>query len=96
FTQRPISEAPPPAGWPAGLVISNPPYGTRIGDKQELAPLYRAFGQTMLAHFSGWRVGLITSESSLAYATGLPFLPNTAPIPHGGLKVTLYQTAPLP
>ncbi|WP_406237603.1 class I SAM-dependent RNA methyltransferase [Acetobacter orientalis] len=96
FTQRPISEARPPEGCPAGLVISNPPYGTRIGDKQELAPLYRAFGQTMLAHFSGWRVGLITSESSLAYATGLPFLPNTAPIPHGGLKVTLYQTALLP
>ncbi|MFT9187301.1 MAG: class I SAM-dependent RNA methyltransferase, partial [Acetobacter orientalis] len=92
----PISEARPPEGCPARLVISNPPYGTRIGDKQELAPLYRAFGQTMLAHFSGWRVGLITSESSLAYATGLPFLPNTAPIPHGGLKVTLYQTAPLP
>lgn len=96
FEQKPASEVRPPANEPPGLVICNPPYGTRIGDKEQLAALYRAFGQTMLDHFSGWRVGLITSEPTLAYATHLPFLPNTAPIPHGGLRVALYQTAPLP
>ncbi|NLI27874.1 MAG: class I SAM-dependent RNA methyltransferase, partial [Acetobacter sp.] len=45
--------------------------------------------------FSGWRVGIVTSEPGLAHATGLPFLPQTAPVPHGGLRVSLFQTGKL-
>lgn len=95
FRQSTISEVVRPDG-PSGLVIANPPYGTRIGDKTKLLALYRALGQTLIARFSGWRVALITSDAKLARATGLPFLPTTAPVPHGGLRVTLYRTAPLP
>jgi putative N6-adenine-specific DNA methylase len=95
FHQAAISELQPPAG-PPGLVIVNPPYGNRIGDKTKLAPLYRAFGQTLVSRFSGWRVGIIASEPKLAHATGLPFLSPGAPVPHGGLRVTLFQTGPLP
>ena len=80
---------------PPGLVIVNPPFGARIGDKKSLAALYRAFGQTMMSRFTGWRVGMTTSEPSLAKASGLPFLPTSAPVPHGGLRVTLYRTGPL-
>lgn len=95
FAQQPISALVPPAG-PSGLVIANPPYGTRIGAAKTLVPLYRCFGQVMRERFSGWRVGLVTSEPFLAQATGLPFLPADAPVPHGGLKVNLWRTAPLP
>jgi putative N6-adenine-specific DNA methylase len=95
FRQYPIGEVVAPEG-PPGLVIVNPPYGTRLGDRKTLLPLYRALGQTLLARFPGWRVGLITSEPSLARATALPFLPPAAPVPHGGLRVTLFQTAALP
>lgn len=95
FQQATVSALRPPAG-PAGLVIANPPYGTRIGDKESLIPLYRALGQTLLTYFSGWRVGIVTTEARLAHVTGLPFLPPEAPVPHGGLRVSLYQTAPLP
>ena len=94
FHQAAISEIQPPAG-PPGLVIVNPPYGTRIGDKSKLAPLYRALGQTLTSRFSGWRVGLVASDPKLAHATGLPFLAPGAPVPHGGLRVTLFQTGPL-
>ncbi|WP_426954081.1 THUMP domain-containing class I SAM-dependent RNA methyltransferase [Muricoccus radiodurans] len=94
FEQGSISEARPPEGAP-GLVIVNPPYGTRIGDPTALLALYRALGGTLLRHFPGWRVGIVTSEPRLAHATGLPFLPTTAPIPHGGLRVSLFRTAPL-
>ncbi|MFS3135887.1 THUMP domain-containing class I SAM-dependent RNA methyltransferase [Gluconacetobacter sacchari] len=94
FQQTPISDIRPPCDQP-GLVIVNPPYGTRIGDRAALVPLYRALGRTLAAHFTGWRVGLVTTEPTLAHATGLPFLPPAAPIPHGGLRVTLFQTAPL-
>jgi len=45
--------------------------------------------------FKGWRVGIITSEPGLAKVTGLPFLPDGPLVPHGGLKVRLYQTPPL-
>jgi putative N6-adenine-specific DNA methylase len=94
FHQATISDLLPPEG-PPGLVIVNPPYGTRLGERGELVPLYRALGQVLLRRFAGWRVGLITSERRLAQATGLPFLPPGAPVPHGGLRVTLYRTAVL-
>lgn len=94
FRQLPVSELVAPEG-PPGLVIVNPPYGERIGEKQRLPALYRALGQTLIARFGGWRVGLVTSEASLAKATGLPFAAPSAPIPHGGLRVRLYLTGTL-
>lgn len=99
FKQLPVSEIKPPEGSPngsGGLVIINPPYGDRIGDKARLTSLYRAMGQTLKARFSGWRVGLVASDEALANACGLPFSPPIGPISHGGLRVMLYQTAPLP
>lgn len=94
FRQHAISDLVPPEG-PPGLVIVNPPYGTRIGDKKGLQTLYRAMGQTLLTRFSGWRVGMLTTEAALARATGLPFAPASAPVAHGGLRVSLFSTAPL-
>ena len=94
FRQCTISDVTPPAG-PPGLVIVNPPYGKRIGDAGRLAALYSALGHTLKSRFAGWRVGLITSEPALAYATGLPFLPPGPPVPHGGLRVTLFRSREL-
>lgn len=94
FAQRTVSALAPPDG-PPGLVIVNPPYGARLGDRKALQPLYRALGETLLQKFAGWRVGLLTSEADLAKATGLPFAPPAAPVPHGGLRVTLYRSGPL-
>jgi putative N6-adenine-specific DNA methylase len=91
FKQQSISELVAPAG-PPGLVIANPPFGERIGDKGRLQDLYRSFGQTLMTRFSGWRVGIITTDAALAHATGLPFAPPAAPVSHGGLRVTLFQT----
>ncbi|MEO3472362.1 class I SAM-dependent RNA methyltransferase [Roseomonas sp. CAU 1739] len=94
FRQATISELVPPEG-PPGLVIVNPPYGNRLGEGKALTPLYRALGQVLLTRFAGWRVGIVTAEPQLAHATGLPFLPPGAPVPHGGLRVTLYRTGML-
>jgi putative N6-adenine-specific DNA methylase len=94
FRQQPISDLEAPSG-PPGLVIVNPPYGTRLGEQKSLRPLYSALGHVLMARFLGWRVGLVTSESKLAHATGLPFLPTGAPVPHGGLRVQLFRTRPL-
>ena len=80
----------------AGLVIVNPPYGGRVGRKSLLYGLYGALGKTLTQRFAGWRVGLVTTEAGLARATGLPFAPPGPPVPHGGLKIRLWQTGPLP
>lgn len=94
FSLAAVSDVQRPEG-PVGLVIVNPPYGTRIGDKKQLFSLHGAMGQALKERFKGWRVGIITSDGALANATGLPFQPAGPPVPHGGLKVRLYQTPPL-
>jgi len=91
FEQKPVSDIFPPDG-PKGLVIVNPPYGGRIGNKQMLFGLYGALGKTLKTRFNGWRVGIITSDGSLAKATNLPFKPTVAPVDHGGTKIKLWQT----
>jgi len=94
FRQAAISDVQRPEG-PPGLVIINPPYGHRLGDKKKLLSLYQTMGHTLKSRFTGWRVGILATESWLAEATELPFMPPEAPVQHGGLRVTLYRTAPL-
>lgn len=91
---RPVSDLLRPAG-PPGLVIVNPPYGGRIGDRKKLGPLYRALGQALATRFKGWRVGIITNDPSLVAASGLPIATVGEPVQHGGIRVALYQTAAL-
>jgi putative N6-adenine-specific DNA methylase len=94
FEQRPIENLIPPPG-PPGLVIVNPPYGTRIGSKGLLIAVHRTLGTVLKTRFPGWRLGLVTADRQLAEATGLPFLPMLPPVLHGGIRVSLYRTAPL-
>ncbi len=94
FQQRAVSDLERPEGQP-GLVIINPPYGARIGNKKLLFALHQSLGDVLRTRFKGWRVGIVTSDAGLAKATKLPFLPLGAPVAHGGLKVRLYKTAPL-
>lgn len=95
FHRRAISDAAPPEG-PRGLVMVNPPYGARIGNRNLLLPLYGTLGKVLRERFGGWRVGLITSEPALARATGLPFAPPGPMVPHGGIRIQLHATSALP
>lgn len=95
FASQTLSDLTPPDG-PKGLVMVNPPYGERIGDKKQLFGLYGALGKTLKERFSGWRVGIVTSDAGLARATGLPILPSGPLVAHGGLRVKLFRTNPLP
>ncbi len=93
FHCQPISALTRPETAP-GLIMVNPPYGGRIGSGDLLFGLYASLGNVLKAQFSGWRVGLVTSERKLARATGLPLTPGPL-LPHGGLKVQLFQSPPL-
>jgi putative N6-adenine-specific DNA methylase len=88
FGCQPISALEPPEG-PPGLVMANPPYGARIGNKKLLYGLYASMGTVLKERFTGWRVGLVTSEAGLARTTGLRFAPHGAPVSFGGLNVRL-------
>jgi len=94
FEPLAISNIKRPEG-PPGLVIVNPPYGSRIGNKKELFSLYHAFGEIMRGRFEGWRVAMVTADTMLAESTKLPWEPTGPPIAHGGLKVKLFQTKAL-
>lgn len=94
FQTCPLADLARPDG-PAGIVIINPPYGARVGNKGPLFGLHAAMGQVLRERFAGWRVGIVTSEAGLAKATGLPFLPAGPIVAHGGLKVRLWQTGVL-
>ncbi|WP_265499219.1 THUMP domain-containing class I SAM-dependent RNA methyltransferase [Paracoccus beibuensis] len=78
-----------------GIVIVNPPYGARIGNKGPLFGLHAQMGEVFRTRFQGWRIGIVTSEAGLAKATGLPWQAPGPIVAHGGLKVRLWQTGPL-
>ena len=56
---------------PAGLLICNPPYGERLGERNALATLYRSFGAHLRSDFGGWRAGIIIADDELGHALGL-------------------------
>ncbi|HEY0973321.1 MAG TPA: bifunctional 23S rRNA (guanine(2069)-N(7))-methyltransferase RlmK/23S rRNA (guanine(2445)-N(2))-methyltransferase RlmL [Solimonas sp.] len=63
-------DARPPAPQP-GLVVTNPPYGERIGTDAELVKLYSLLGNTLKQHFAGWRFGFFTARDDIAQRLGL-------------------------
>jgi 23S rRNA (guanine2445-N2)-methyltransferase / 23S rRNA (guanine2069-N7)-methyltransferase len=69
--RRDISDAEPAESWPPGLLICNPPYGERLGDEQETANLYKRFGETLKAHFVGWKAAMIISNPELGFRLGI-------------------------
>ncbi|MBP0483846.1 THUMP domain-containing class I SAM-dependent RNA methyltransferase [Sagittula salina] len=89
FRRAAISDLERPEGTP-GLVMVNPPYGARIGDRKLLFGLYGSLGAVLKERFAGWRLGMVTSDGGLAKATGLD-LRAGPPVAFGGLTVKLYQ-----
>jgi putative N6-adenine-specific DNA methylase len=68
-----------------GWILTNPPYGIRIGESDDLRNLYARLGTVMRAK-RGWRVGILTSDSELVRQTRLRLVPrfNTR---NGGIPV---------
>ena len=70
---KPVSELRKPnhRPLPLGLLISNPPYGERVGEKDQLRELYRQLGAAMAAEFPDWQAAILTSDLELGKAIGL-------------------------
>jgi 23S rRNA (guanine2445-N2)-methyltransferase / 23S rRNA (guanine2069-N7)-methyltransferase len=56
---------------PPGLVITNPPYGERLGELPELVGLYAQLGERVRAAFPGWRLAVFTANPDLGHRIGL-------------------------
>ncbi|HET9133830.1 MAG TPA: hypothetical protein VFN90_05980 [Gemmatimonadales bacterium] len=69
FTRAALSHLTPRAG--PGWIVTNPPWGVRIGERQKLRDLYAAIGNAVHAARPDWRVALLTTERMLAAQTGL-------------------------
>jgi len=54
-----------------GLVLTNPPYGERLGEQEELKGLYRQLGDKCREHFEGWLLGIFTGNPALGKSVGL-------------------------
>lgn len=54
-----------------GLIITNPPYGERLGEAESLLHLYRHLAQAAKQHFEGWQMGVFTGNPELGKRMGL-------------------------
>lgn len=54
-----------------GLLITNPPYGERLGDLEGLRPIYAKLGAVLQKNFQGWKAGIFTGNLELGRETDL-------------------------
>lgn len=89
--KRDLSAMTPPEG-ASGLIIANPPYGTRQGFSTPLDPLYQLLGGRLKNHFQGWRAGVFSGNEEMEKWINLPPVQNHK-LFNGALPCTLltYQ-----
>ena len=56
-----------------GFIVSNPPYGERLGEYTSLLPLFDKLGHHLKKHFSHWNVSLLSSNNDLLKALKLRY-----------------------
>ncbi len=54
-----------------GVVITNPPYGERLGGKSAARDTHVELGSVLRGQFDGWRTSVITVDDALFVATGI-------------------------
>ena len=78
------TEAPQAEGW----LVTNPPYGVRVGESDALRNLYARLGQLARERLPGWHVALLSADPRLEAQTRLPFEPRLT-TSNGGIRVRL-------
>jgi putative N6-adenine-specific DNA methylase len=90
-------EVKPPSAQP-GYLVTNPPYGERIGvrgdsrvDEDEMAvAFFSAFGSTLKQRFAGWKVFLFTADLGLPRLMRLKEARKT-PFYNGAIECRLFR-----
>jgi len=83
-----ISAMAPPPG--PGWIVTNPPYGVRVGERRRLRDLYAQLGNVARRCCPGWEVAFLAAHPELERQTGLePEVRFTTE--NGGIRVRLVQ-----
>ena len=69
-----------------GWILTNPPYGVRVGEGHDLRDLYATLGKALNTK-RAWRLGVLTSDAVLAGQMRLPLRPRFA-TSNGGIPVS--------
>jgi putative N6-adenine-specific DNA methylase len=86
--QANVLEISPPA--PHGVLVTNPPYGVRSGETEELAAFYPQFGNVLKQRFTGWSAYIFTADLRLPKLIGLA-PSRRIPLYNGALECRLYE-----
>lgn len=71
-----------------GWVVSNPPYGVRVGEQDRVRNLWARLGQVLRERAPGWRVALLSPDPSLERQLGMP-VRVVAQTTNGGIPIRL-------
>ena len=83
-----ILEVAAPAA--SGVLVTNPPYGERLGDTTDLAELYPKLGDWLKQKFAGWRAYFFTGDPQLAKGVRLSASKRT-PLFNGKIECRLFE-----
>ena len=72
-TVKAIDKFTPPThhGNQYGIIVTNPPYGERLNDAQDLTQLYRDFGTVLRERFVNWEMAMLAGNPELGKALGI-------------------------
>jgi len=73
-----------------GIIVTNPPYGVRIGEQQALAEFYPKLGDVLKKQFSGWHAYLLSADMRLPKLIHLAASKRT-PLFNGALECRLFE-----
>jgi putative N6-adenine-specific DNA methylase len=73
-----------------GVIVTNPPYGVRLGEQQALAEFYPKLGDVLKKQFSGWRAYLLSADMRLPKLIRLAATKRT-PLYNGALECRLFE-----
>jgi 23S rRNA (guanine2445-N2)-methyltransferase len=73
-----------------GIIVTNPPYGVRLGEQQALAEFYPKLGDVLKKQFVGWRVYLLSADMRLPKLIRLAASKRT-PLFNGALECRLFE-----
>jgi putative N6-adenine-specific DNA methylase len=83
-----LLELSAPAG--AGMLVTNPPYGVRLGEKEKLAQFYPQLGSALKQRFTGWTAFIFSGDPDLPKLIRLQ--PSRKPVLYNGaLECRLYE-----
>jgi 23S rRNA G2445 N2-methylase RlmL len=78
---------------PPGLVVTNPPWGDRLGEIEALDPLYEDLGQALESRFAGWDASVLLAHERHALKVGHRWSA-AIPIKNGPIDVRLVRFEP--